>query len=656
MMIKHSKSRNGIRYLDYPGRGPSRALQSAGLPGQCLRVMSVLAALGAMGAHAGEADVCFQQNGIGVDGGNVVPTQINADGTDASRGSEALLIDLGAEYDGVEVTVSNLLKNESGCVERGRWSAFDERGFTIGSGVLSGPTADPEDEDNTVDYGGHSSVGTAALADGARFLVFDALPYGEVSGGSCDRDNDSSDYYVRAISTRSGEGPFFGGVEENRNNNSCEPFEVSGEQGPSIWAGDEENPGLLAESFAGYAFGTAFTDGSGRLLGPSGNLLVDIVFNIQPDDCDGNPDAGSGSAETCNIELDGRLTTTFENAADISGELQLVALESVSDPREACAPGGDPAMREELYLDAELSPTDSIEAAVAIIPSYLCGIPDGISGGPRFTAIDLESTLRVTESFILHTVDNEPIAPFACRDPGTIAADSDPDQLRSQQPVIAWLPRGDEIPVIGPDGEISRTVEDITTGCGSTRGKSTRLSYLFYDLRHLPGTNYVAVIRSEYEQLLASYEQLAACVQNGTLTSTINSSVRKSARWFDQGRYERARRELLELRAEAEDFESRIGRDLPSCFWAFDDGSQTGQVVESSLDIEGNPFEPLNARGSLLTQIDHIVYMIETMLGVFEPAPEQGPEPASAGVTLAEDSAADKGPGKGNAKGKKKGA
>lgn len=543
----------------------------------CRLAVGVALALAGVCVQAADgASVVIQSDLIGLDirpdgvsnGGanqiNHVPAPENPAVNDGS--SQALVIDFGQDVQVIEARLGGLKLGETNenCTEVGRWTAFDAAGGQLGS--------------DTFAAGPSSANGVAFFTEEPlRYLAFSAEPYRD-----CDRaavgSSDSSDYLIKRLSFR---------------------FEDQAEYDIPNDSGTFVAP-LAPGSFLAYDPDEPFIDDNGNLVDPEGERLGATVIVIEPEKCEGG--TGSGSADSCDIELvEDRFTSTFENAGDIEGTLAVRAIKTIDDSRSDCAYPGSSGDAGKLFLNSELEVVATESDAAIIIPSYLCGIPvEGEDNGtsvPRFTVIELESTLTVRESFITHVVENPHPEAFDCGLPD-----------HSRQPVIGWLPRADEIPVIGPDGTRSRTMEDVTIGCGSTRGSTFRMSYLLFDLRHLPGTDYPSVVAGEFRQLRATFMQLAACVNNGTLTSTMESSVDKAARWFGNGQLGKARGELSALRSKVKDFSSRLGRDLPSCFW-----NAPGQmVVAADREAPGEGLAPRNARGDLLTQIDHILYMIDS--------------------------------------------
>lgn len=567
------------------GRRRTPAVLFAPIP---IAVGIALALAGACAQAADGVSVVITRDLIGLDmrpegvlngGANQINHVPDPDDPLGNNGtSQALVIDFGQDAQVSEAVLGGLFKETvnvngtlvQGCREVGRWTAFDAAGSKLGTDTFVA-------ED---DSGG---VKVVDFVQGPlRYVAFSAEPYRDCDVGLVGT-RDSSDYLIRRLNFR-----FEGQAEATPDAsipNTSEPFAAP----------------LKLENFLAYDPDEPFTDANGNLIDPEGQRLGTATIVIEPGLCEGG--TGDGSASSCDVELVAdRFTSTFENAGDIQGTLRVRAIETINDERDVCSYPGSSGDAGKLYLNSELTVVEDESDAAIIIPSYLCGIP--VDDQPQFTVIELESTLTVRESVIFHTVENLDPA-FDCGVPD-----------RSAQPVIGWLPRANEIPVIGLDGMRSRTMEDVTTGCGSTRGSTFRMSYLLFDLRHLPETDYQSVVAGEFEQLRATFLQFAACVNNGTLTSTIESSVDKAARWFGDGRLDKATGELIKLRAEVEDFTSRIGRDLPGCFWSGD------TVFAAHPDTEpGEGIEPRNARGDLLSQIDHILYMIESKFdGVQAPA------------------------------------
>jgi len=138
-------------------------------------------------------------SGLGVAGktsdtSNSVSEQL---GFSPEEGSEALSVNLGTMAVRAVVDISNLYQNESGQSgnngETGRWDAFDADGFKVGEGYIGGALFD-----NVNVHQGQVEVEVMG-ADGKpiafQYIVFSAVDY---LGG--DKANDSSDYYVKAVS------------------------------------------------------------------------------------------------------------------------------------------------------------------------------------------------------------------------------------------------------------------------------------------------------------------------------------------------------------------------------------------------------------------------------------------------------------------------
>ncbi|ACU88138.1 DUF5801 repeats-in-toxin domain-containing protein [Desulfomicrobium baculatum] len=151
--------------------------------------------------HLDNADgtIVSVANGLGVAGktpdtSNSVSDQL---GFSPKEGSEALSVNLETMAVRAVVDISNLYQNESGQSgnngETGRWEAFDAEGFKVGEGYIGG-----ELFDNVNVHQGQVEVEVMG-ADGKpiafQYIVFSAVDY---LGG--DKANDSSDYYVKAVS------------------------------------------------------------------------------------------------------------------------------------------------------------------------------------------------------------------------------------------------------------------------------------------------------------------------------------------------------------------------------------------------------------------------------------------------------------------------
>ncbi len=497
-------------------------------------------------------------------------TEINHTPVGGENGSsEALVIDFGQAVSSVSASLAAFSAAEGGCQEVGRYTTFDASGLLIGSGTFVAPNP-------AVVSSEHQPL---------RFIAFSAEPY---APAECTVAEDSSDYSISSISYTGSAG------------------------GVTLTAA------TLSGSATAYAYDIdePFADESGNLIGPDGERLVNPVIVVDTATCEGG--TGSGSGGECVIKLGNQLTTTFANAGDISGTLELASILAISDPRTACAlePSGS---AEPLTLDGTAGKPayPAADGGFLTIPAHLCGIPNPDTGNPEFVVVDLISDLIVESSVILHDVEDPENTDFACKSPAAIAASGSPAMLRSSQPVLGWLPKDGEIPVLNPSGVAVNVVEDLTSGCGSYRGSTGRMSYILYNLRHRVGIDYVPIIQADIMQLATTLQQSDPCVSQGALTSVENSHVDKVIRYFGRGEYPRAKQELIMFRQILLD-RRELAEEFPSCFY---DANQTPSIVFVREGQEpGDGVKPRNFRGDLISQADHILYMLETMLGVLNPA------------------------------------
>ena len=74
---------------------------------------------------------------------------------------------------------------------------------------------------------------------------------------------------------------------------------------------------------------------------------------------------------------------------------------------------------------------------------------------------------------------------------------------KSKRPVVAWLPKtsSPEIPVLDAQDDLVTEIQDVTFACGSSRGRTSRFSFLAYDLRHIENAPYVDITRQCYHAI-----------------------------------------------------------------------------------------------------------------------------------------------------------
>ena len=540
-------------------------------------------ALSQAAPNDGNADVVFgavigvDELPAGIQGG---ANEINhaRDFNDPSA-SQALVVDFGGPVTNVSAVLDSFLVSEGGnnCTEVGRWSAFDVAGVLIGSATFAAGT------------------GPAVItSEPLRFVAFSAEPY---ANGclSTTQTPDTSDYTITSIS-----------------------FTTPG--GDLTITGNNLSP-LVEADFLAYDTDEPFVQ-NGLLIDPDGNILVEDVFVVDDDVCVNGTGDGTGTNDTgCTINVDGTLSITFPADGDIAGTLELANpdMTIIADPRAACAlepPEG--ALPEALVLDgANGLPAypSTTPGEFLTIPPYLCGIPNADTGQPEFVLLNLISDLTVARSVLFHEVEDPDNTDYFCQLPAAIAGAADPGLALSRQPVFGWSPRPGEIPVIDGNGNDVSVMEDLTNGCGSYRGGTGRASYLLYALAHLQGSDYVAITREEILQLESTLALSQPCVNDDELQSALSSHVKKILTWFDRGdrdQYSRARKETLVFRNILEN-EIEVAADFPACYY---DATQSPSIVFVPEGQEpGLGQVPRNFRGDLLSQTDHIIYMLDTFLG-----------------------------------------
>lgn len=561
-------------------RGPRRNWKWIGL---CAVMAMVFGAYGIRPAAAADAPVEYGPFGIGVfgdnTGGTSVPEQINHDSQ--ADLSEALVIDFGAAVDAVEVKISRLFVNEQTVGECGYWKAYDGSGELVGEGFLNA---------STVDYVS-DNVGFITIADSDntvgpfRFLVFFALPYG-CSGGPI--NSDSSDFVIESVTV---DDITYGGLPNS----------------PAAWEG---------VALSAFDFGTPF-EANGR--------FVDAPFVVDDDEC-----SGDGQNNTnCVLQLTDQCTTTIRGA-DVEGTITVAGVLPFIDFRTGCGfdgidpqitlPGAIQPVSETddggLDLGFRLSPLDHDPAITGpLLPPHLCGIPipgsnPGVGEG---TVVDVRALdLTVVNSVLEHEIED--VKPgFSCATGQQILASPNPNDRRSRLTVLAWLPAFGEIPEFDGAGSVDPTAQDVTNGCGSARGGTRRLSYLTYNLRPAPGTEYRAVIRDEIARLDNTIDELKVCVDK-PYWLILKAKLALISHAFERKQYVVAKAGLiafLNLIAT-----QPVQKQLAKCYFDLDPfpGFVTKQTTPPSPELE-----PLNAGGDLKVQALHLADSLDKYLGVVNP-------------------------------------
>lgn len=513
-------------------------------------LLGAVAIAGTGSALAADGDVTYQTNGVGVNGatnGGQVPAQINH-ASDTGE-TEAISFDLGAEATSATAEVSNLFSNEfSG--ERGQWEAFNGFGEPVGDE----PFILPADE----------NVGNIEITptEGPfRYLVFTALPFDPPAD-----TNDSSDYFVRSITYTldefDAEAQTIGGTEVNTD--------------PEAWS--DLNP-------TGFALGVSYLDGD--------NFIGAEPVIVNTEECSGDGDDNGD----CIVELTDDFTLIVQNAPDVQGSFT-AGVQTIVDPRASCGNIVEAGTNDTLDLGFDLGDGKT----GPIIPAHLCGTPNpAFEDRPTFELININSQLTVVRSVLDLIADNEISDEYNC-----LADD------KSKRPVVAWLPKtsNPEIPVLDAGGELVDVIQDVTVACGSSRGRTSRFSYVAYDLRHIENAPYVDIIGTAIAQLNATIQQSDACVDK-IENKAVKSRAKSGANAFDTQRYSTAKRQYIKLL-------DTVSNDIhyEQCLFDLDNGNVF--VGDPASPGEGNL--PRNFRGDLIVQIQHILYMIDRMLDETSPA------------------------------------
>ncbi len=248
-----------------------------------------------------DAQISFTAQGIGVDGtanGMPAPDQINHNNKTGE--SEALGLNLGAETRSATLTVSNMFTGEDGG-EQGNWQAFDADGNLVGEGVLNS---------STVDYSGSNNIGTTeiSLPDGASFqyLVFTAT-----DTGNDNNQNDSSDFFIRAVqfetnTSEAGEDVFSYTMQDADGDTASASLSINVSEEQDRTASD---PTLSVGDAAGLEDGAIPLDIAAGLGDIDGSETLSITIG-------GVPEGATLSAGTNNN--DGTWTVTPDDLGDLT--------------------------------------------------------------------------------------------------------------------------------------------------------------------------------------------------------------------------------------------------------------------------------------------------------------------------------------------------
>lgn len=367
-----------------------------------------------------------------------------------------------------------------------------------------------------------------------------------------------------------------------------------------------------------------------------------------------DPETGETS---CSDET---FVSTFKNEPGMWGQITLDGRYDIPDPRMHCgAPGPEPvgahtvAPGVTVTLDSVTAParpglTISGPALTGdvYVPGYLCGIPAATTGRPFIRLINADADFlntaenpdfrEVVNSVVIHDADGAP----GSQNPafGCSAAVPNASPLDPRDPVIAWLPRTDEIPLIGG----GRAVRDVTSGCGSTRGGSSTRSYLVSNLVHASGlttAEFRAIIGAEIDALKATLvaageAQPSSCVevrqgiesQLFPYPSSGDSQYMDHVRGnFEDGNYANVIQKLegllewlgvIDGTTDTLDQTAELYSAFDTCYWK--DGTIHNltdyPALEGLYPPAGSGYIPRNFRGDLQAQTEHILWNIRQHL------------------------------------------
>jgi len=346
----------------------------------------------------------------------------------------------------------------------------------------------------------------------------------------------------------------------------------------------------------------------------SAPALVDTTPTVQ---CEGGD--SSRRSGRCTVDLSSDFRTTFEISGDVTGALESSDLRRIPDPRPQCQVNPQPGSEDLVLYDFE-----GEDGGYLTIPAYLCGIPNA-DGQPEIAIIDVEGDLTVTNSIIFHEAENPTDnRDYACRD--RYNRDQVPgDFSESTQPVFGWLPKSGEIPVLDGSGRAVNVIEDLTSDCGSYRGGTGRMSYMVYNLHHVEGADLQAITASDVEQLKVTLEQAQACMADpDPVKAAVEPLIAEIEQGVETGDYNTAYDLLLDFGAL---LDPPAGRAFPEALPPSLEGKSVASRVDdcfynatASPPIERGPSTrpPRNFRGDMLSQVEHIRYMLVTMLGAEE--------------------------------------
>ncbi len=556
---------------------------AAVVAGRCGAILAAVL-IAAPALAIGDGTLVFSAEGVGVTGNADAQSPSAQIDFDAGSGNtEALAVDLGKDAVSAVVVVTQLIASEGGG-EHGLWQAFDGVGQPVGSGLIDGTTL------SGYDNGSRGTLTISGIGN-FRYLVFTSLEFTNQQG-----QTDSSDYYVWSINVS------------------------YADQSPGSFGGSGSEQAWSGAGLSAFNFGTPFQDASGRFLGAA---PAPIVVNDQ--ECRNGQGTNN---QRCEIPFTDRLLTTIAGE-DINATIQVVDISTVVDTRAHCGFVGT-APTNPQWLPGAAQPvgiTDggldlgfTLEEGVTgpIVPPHLCGIAPAPGENPQFVLVNLDSDIEISRSVIEHEVANifgDAFYDYECATGTEVLADMNPPARRGYLPVIGWLPKtsNPEIPVLDGDGNLVPVLEDVTTGCGSSRGSTSRLSFLVYDLHHVDDADYHSIIREEIEQLKVTVDQTSVCIDSAQ-AKNLASRVRLALNAYDTGGMKRlsyAKKELGGLLSLVQS--KRLDREFAQC----------GFDLEHSVVTRIGEFEevavPRNFRGDLTVQIQHILYMMDRMLGVTKP-------------------------------------
>jgi hypothetical protein len=373
------------------------------------------------------------------------------------------------------------------------------------------------------------------------------------------------------------------------------------------------------------------------------------VPDVSPENCTGNGEDNNN----CEIQvgdpgLDGGDLRAIISDPDLTGNVDTVAGPyRVRDDRAHCQPGASdllvptPLIFDDAtvftYLEDDVVKTMMLPLIVSdnagtddffTISEKGCGTPRMTIDGPPVPRSDSGWTPYL--DIVAIGTDIEPVAsvlgfesdgldgsPYECDD---VPGGDDASLLT--QPLLELNTRDDEAKILsGVPGIIDPVGRDITTGCGSKRGSFKGFSYVAWNLIHATQTDIRSETGAEIFVLGQSSARFAACVspsyyygQLAPMSSYIATYFNYAAMLADMGFPTYAEYYLDIAIYFVEQFKANL--DLPGATVNFENCFATGPKLDMIKDSSVDPVlpgdKPLNAWGDLISQLDHLSYVLQT--------------------------------------------